>query len=161
MKVSTFLRRRQRGSAVVEMAIIAPMAFLLLIGIIEFSIVFYTTLTMQFAIREGARYAITGRSDKDPATANQQRYLAVVQQIKNNSMGMYDSVNPVISVNGATYASSTAYSANMFGSPGEIVVLRIDCTWKIATPIVAALFPNGQYKFTVATTMMNESFPGG
>ncbi|MET0323104.1 MAG: TadE/TadG family type IV pilus assembly protein [Duganella sp.] len=159
MNAAPYLRRRRaRGSAVVEMALIAPVAFLLLIGIIEFSIIFYTTLTMQFAVREAARYAITGRTDRDPATSNQQRYLAVIQQMKNNSMGMYDSVNPVISINGTTYASSTAYAANMFGSAGEIVVLRVDCTWKIATPIVSALFPNAQYKFTVATTMMNESF---
>jgi Flp pilus assembly protein TadG len=157
MRVPGFLRR-QRGSAVVEMAIIAPIAFLLLIGVIEYSIIFYTTLTMQYAVREGARYAITGRTDKDPATSNQQRYLAVVQAIKTNSMGMYDSVAPVISVNNTTYASSSAYSANMFGSAGDIVVLRLDCTWKLATPLVAAFFPNGEYKFTVAATMQNESF---
>jgi Flp pilus assembly protein TadG len=72
--------RRQRGSAVVEMAIIAPIAFLLLIGVIEYSILFYTTLTMQYAVREGARYAVTGRTDKDPAASNQQRYLAVVSR---------------------------------------------------------------------------------
>ncbi len=152
------LRRRQRGSAVVEMAIIAPIAFLLLIGIIEYSILFFTTLTMQYAVREGARYAITGRTDKDPATANQQRYLAVIQAIKSNSMGMYDTVTPVISVNNTTYASTNAYSANMFGGPGDILVLRLDCTWKLATPLIAAFFPNGQYKFTVAATMQNESY---
>jgi len=38
------------------------------------------------------------------------------------------------------------------------VVLRLDCTWKLATPIVAAFFPNGEYKFTVAATMQNEAF---
>lgn len=150
--------RRQRGSAVVEMAIVAPVAFLLLIGVIEFSILFYTTLTLQYAVREGARYAITGRKDLDPAASNQQRYLAVVQSIKNNAMGMYDSCNPVISVNGTTYASSNAYADNMFGAPGQIVVLRIDCSWKLATPLVSSLFPDGVYKFTVAATMQNESF---
>lgn len=157
MNVPAFLRR-QRGSAVVEMAIIAPIAFLLLIGVIEYSLIFYTTLAMQYAVREGARYAITGRTDMDPATSNQQRYLAVIQQIRNNSMGMYDSVSPVISVNNTTYASSSAYSATMFGSAGDIVVLRLDCTWKLATPLIAALFPNGQYKFSVAATMQNEAF---
>ena len=156
--INPFLRRRQRGSAVVEMAIVAPIAFLLLIAVIEFSILFYTTLTIQYAVREGARYAVTGRKDLDPAANNQQRYLAVIQAIKNNSMGMYDSCNPVISVNGTTYASTNAYSDNMFGSPGEIVVLRIDCSWKLATPLVSSLFPDGQYKFTVAATMQNESF---
>lgn len=160
MKTPNCLRRRRRqgGSAVVEMAIIAPLAFLLLIGVIEYSILFYTTLTMQYAVREGARYGITGRSDLDPATNNQARFRAVIQQIKNNSMGMYDSVSPVYTINGTTYDSASAYGTNMFGGPEEIVVLRVDCTWKLATPLIAALFPNGQYKFTVATTMRNEAF---
>jgi Flp pilus assembly protein TadG len=158
MRVHRFLRRRQSGSAAVEMAIIAPVALLLLVGIIEFSIVFFMTLTMQFAVREGVRYGITGRVDKDPATANQQRYLAVVQAIKDNSMGMYDSLSPVISVNGTTYATANAYSASMFGGPEDIVVLRIDCTWNVSTPLIAAFFSGGKYKFAVAATMRNEAF---
>ncbi len=159
MNAKNLLRRRERGSAVVEMALIAPLVILLLIGIIEMSLVFYTTLTMQYAVREGARYAVTGRVDKDPATANQQRYLAVVQAIKNNSAGLYTKVNPVISVNGTVYASSSAYSSTMFGGPGDIVVIRLDCTWPLATPLIAAFFTGGKYKFAVAATMQNESFP--
>lgn len=159
MTVPRFMRRRQGGSAAVEMAIIAPIALLLMLAIIEFSLIFFVTLSMQYAVREGARYAITGRVDKDPATANQQRYLAVVQAIKNSSMGMYASVNPVISVNGTTYATANAYSASMFGGPDDIVVLRLDCTWPLATPVIAAFFTGGKYKFAVAATMQNESYP--
>ena len=140
------------------MALVAPVAFLLLIAIFEFSLMFYGTLTMQYAVREGARYAITGRTDKDPATANQQRYLAVVQAIKDNSMGLYDSVQPVISVNGTSYASSSAYNASMFGGAGDIVVIRLDCTWTPATPMIAALFSDKKYHFAVAATMQNESY---
>lgn len=158
MNAEKILRRRERGSAVVEMALIAPVAILLLIGIIEFSMVFFATLTMQYAVREGARYGITGRTDLDPATANQQRYLAVIQAIKNNSMGFYEKVNPVISVNGTTYASSSAYSTTMFGGADDIVVLRLDCTWALSTPLISAFFSGGQYKFAVAATMRNESY---
>lgn len=158
MNAEKSLRGRQRGSAVVEMALIAPVAILLLIGIIEFSMVFFATLTMQYAVREGVRYGITGRTDLDPATSNQQRYLAVVQAIKDNSMGFYDKVTPVISVNGTTYASSSAYSATMFGGPDDIVVLRLDCTWALSTPLISAFFSGGKYKFAVAATMRNESY---
>ncbi|NGZ86494.1 TadE/TadG family type IV pilus assembly protein [Duganella aceris] len=159
MRVHRLLRRRQNGSAAVEMAIIAPVAMLLLIGIIEFSIVFFVTLSMQYAVREGARYAITGRVDKDPATANRERYKAVLASIKSNSMGMYDSLSPVITVNGTSYAAPSSYAANMFGGPEDIVVLRIDCTWNLSTPLISAFFPGGKYKFAVAATMRNEDFP--
>ncbi|MRW87494.1 pilus assembly protein [Pseudoduganella sp. FT26W] len=151
MRVPGFLRR-QRGSAVVEMAIVAPVAFLLLIGLIEFSLVFFVTLTMQYAVREGARYAVTGRTDVDPTS----RLKSVMQVIRTNSMGYLDTVCPVFSVNGTV--SSTANAATVLGAPGDIVVLRLDCTWNLATPIVAAVFPSGQYKFAVAATMQNEAF---
>ena len=54
---------------------------------------FWVNLTMQYAVREGARYSITGQSGLDPATLNKQRYLAVIQRIKDSSMGLY----PVVS----------------------------------------------------------------
>lgn len=151
-------RRRARGSTTVEMAFIAPVVLLLMMGIIEFSMVYFSTLTMQYAVREGARYAITGRTDRDPASANQQRYLAVLQTIKDNSMGIYNTVNPTVSVNGKSYASASAYSNNMFGGPGDIVVLRLDCVWPVSTPLISAFFPQGKYAFAVAATMQSETY---
>ncbi|MGF6272556.1 Flp pilus assembly protein TadG [Massilia sp. UYP11] len=43
------------------MAIAAPV-FLLVVAIIEFSTVFLATLTLQHAVHEGSRFAITGDS---------------------------------------------------------------------------------------------------
>lgn len=149
---------RQRGSSVVEMALIAPVLMLLMVGIVEMSLVFFTTLTMQYAVREGARYGVTGRTDKDPNAASQQRYLAIIQRIKESSAGMYDRVNPKFTVNNKSYASAANYSAGMFGGAGEIVVIELECDWPLATPMLAAFFANGKYHFTVAATMLNEEY---
>lgn len=55
---------RQRGATVVEFAIIAPLLFLLLFGIIEFGRVIATYTGVFTAAREGARYAVAvGDSD--------------------------------------------------------------------------------------------------
>ena len=151
-------RRLPRGSATVEMALVAPVVLLLMMGIIEFSLVFFSTLTMQYAVREGARYAITGRIDADPASAGQERYRAVEQVIRANSLGLFTTVNAVVSVNGKSYASSSAYTANMFGGPGDIVVLRLDCAWPVTTPLIRSFFPNGKYSFAVAATMQSEEY---
>lgn len=154
---------RQSGATIVEMAIITPLFLLLLLALVEFGLVFFTTLTMQFAVREGARYAVTGQSNLDPNTANQQRYAAVIQKIRSSSMGLYDGLGedgksgPTISVNGTAYQSS-AYGNAMFGSAGSIVVLQLDCYWKVATPVVSSFFPGGKYHFAVAATMRNEFF---
>lgn len=150
--------RRQRGATVVEMAIIAPVFLLILLSLIELSMMFFATLTMQYAVREGARYAITGQSNLDPATSNQQRYLAVIANIKSNSLGMYDQLAPVISVNGTSYNAST-YSNGMFGAPGAIIVLQLDCYWTVTTPFLSTVFTNRKYHFAVGATMRNEYFP--
>lgn len=140
------------------MAIIAPVFLLILVALIEMSLMFFTTLTMQYAVREGARYAVTGQSNLDPSTGSQQRYAAVIASIRNNSLGMYDKTSPQISVNGTTY-QSTAYNNGMFGAPGAIVVLQLNCQWRVTTPLLSGLFTDGIYRFAVASTMRNEYFP--
>ena len=139
------------------MAFVMPVFLLVLLALVEFGMLFFVTLTMQYAVREGARYAVTGQSNLDPNTASQQRYAAVIAKIRSSSMGMYDKVTPVISVNGTSY-STTNYSNAMFGAAGNIIVLRVDCDWIVTTPLVSRLFPNGKYHFAVAATMRNEAF---
>jgi hypothetical protein len=51
-------RRRTRGQAMVEFALVAPMFFLLLFGIIEAGRFIFYYETLSNATREGARYAI-------------------------------------------------------------------------------------------------------
>lgn len=149
--------RRQSGATLVEMAIIAPVFLLILVAIIELSMMFFATLTMQYAVREGARFAITGQS-ADAGTGTQQRYATVIAKIRDNSVGMYDRMTPEISVNGTKY-SSKSYSNGMFGAAGDVVVLQIDCSWPVTTPLLSSFFPNGAYRFSVAATMRNEMFP--
>ena len=150
--------RRQGGVTAVEMALVAPVLLLLLIGTLEMSLVYFASLSMQFAVREAARYAVTGQVNDDPNTANQQRYLAVLQKLQDSSAGLYSKVSPVIVVNNTTYSTSASYNANMFGKPGDIVVLQVLCTWKLATPVLNLIFPGGVYKFTVGATMQNEQY---
>lgn len=151
-------RRRESGATVVEMALIAPVFLLVLLGLIEFSLIFFATLTMQYAVREGARFAVTGQTTLDATTASQ-RYTAVIQNIKNNSLGFYDKLSPVISVNGTSYANGTSYTSGMFGKAGDLIVLQLDCDWVVTTPLLGAFFSNGKYHFKVAATMRNEAFP--
>ena len=146
---------RQGGASIVEFAIVIPAFLLIMLGIIEMSMMYFADLTMQHAVREGARYAVTGQSNLDPSASNQQRYQAVLQKIKDSSMGMYNKVNPVISVNG-----SSATNASMFGEAGDVVVISIACTWQFSTPIISALFEDGKARFVVAATMRNESYGG-
>ena len=149
-------RDKECGASTVEFAIIAPLLFFLLMAIVEICGLFWVNLTMQYAVREGARYAVTGLSDLDPNPSNDRRYRAVIESIRENSMGLFDKVEPRI--NNISYADPNAYNDDMFGKAGEIFVLRIDCSWPLMTPLLSPFFTDGKYQFSVATTMRNEAF---
>ncbi|MCB0223367.1 MAG: pilus assembly protein, partial [Anaerolineae bacterium] len=53
--------RKQKGQALVELALGLPLLLLLLLGIIEGARVAWAFITVQQAAREAARYAVTGR----------------------------------------------------------------------------------------------------
>lgn len=149
-------RNRERGASAVEFAIIAPLLVLLLTSIVELGVLFWANLTMQYAVREGARYAVTGRSDLDPNQSDQQRHLAVIEAIRSHSMGLFDRVQPRI--NSIRHDAPNEYSAGMFGRAGHTFVLRLDCSWPIMMPILRPFFTDGVYRFSVAATMRNEAF---
>jgi Flp pilus assembly protein TadG len=155
-------RRRQCGVSTVEFAFIAPVLLLLLCAALDFGISMWVNLTMQYAVREGARYAVTGQDNLDPDTSDQQRYLAIIQEIKTSSMGLYNMVNPsyTITINGQaqSYSTQGSYSSGMFGNPGDIIVLQLNCTWPMLTPLLQPFFPGGNYSFSVAATMRNEGY---
>ena len=47
--------RRERGQSLVEFAVLVPLFMLILIGMLEFGLMFNHDLTLQYASREGAR----------------------------------------------------------------------------------------------------------
>ena len=55
--------RRERGQALVEMAITLPLLLLLLMGIMEMGWYFYNQMSVENGSREGARYAIVHAED--------------------------------------------------------------------------------------------------
>jgi Flp pilus assembly protein TadG len=162
MRSSATGQIRARGATVVEFAILAPFLFFLLFVVIELGVMFWVNLTMQFAVREGTRYAVTGQTG-----TGQPRYQAVIEKIRVNSMGLYDKVNPVIVVNGVAQAPGS-YNDAMFGGPDSLIVLQLNCTWPVITPAwrLMAMFEGSTgttdmsagYRFSVAATMRSEAF---
>ena len=53
------LAAAQGGASAAEFAIVFPMFFLLLFGIVEFARLFWSANTLQYAVAQGARYAMT------------------------------------------------------------------------------------------------------
>jgi hypothetical protein len=148
--------RGERGASVVEFALILPLLLLLLMAIVELGVLFWVNMTMQHAVREGARYAITGRKDLDPNENEDERLRAsaILEKIKISSLGLYDSVviEPV------TITDPAGTELPGFGGPGQIVVINLDCSWPLLTPLVRPFFDEGTYNFKVSSAMRNENF---
>ncbi len=155
--------KRDKGSSIVEFALILPVFFLLVFAIIDYGLLYWANLTMQYAVREGTRYAITGQANLDPNASNQQRYLAVVHKMEDSSMGLWQTTKPsiAVSINGGSfsvYGNVASYTPGMFGGQNDIVAIRLDCHWPILSPW-AGTFVNGtKYEFSVGATMRNETY---
>lgn len=151
--------KRQNGNVIIEFAFSAIIFFTLILSICEMGMMFWATLSMQHAAREGARYAITGLTDMDPSPTNPTRYTAVMAKIQEQSIGLYDIVSPAVTVETIDInGNHVPVAGQSFGNPGEIVVITLDCHWPIITPFVKPFFPNGVYDFSVSATMRNEMF---
>jgi Flp pilus assembly protein TadG len=76
----TATRRRQKGSELVEFAFTAVLLFMLLFGIIEFSVVLFDKATITNAGREGARTGILFRPEPRDLAAEDAAIQAAVDE---------------------------------------------------------------------------------
>jgi Flp pilus assembly protein TadG len=71
------LRKRRAGQSLVEFALVVPLLLVLLLGIMEYGWFMRNQLTVSNAAREGARYAVVGRSTSDIISRIQTKAAAV------------------------------------------------------------------------------------
>lgn len=147
----------KKGQTTVEFAFAALVMLALLFAVIDLAVMFYVNLTMQHAIREGARYAITGQSGD--------RRALMLQKIKDCSFGLYDrnalaDKNPRVSVltpsSTESFSNYTGSPVTDTGKPDEIIIVSLTYAWPLLTPTLKPFFNDGRYVFTVRTTMKNE-----
>lgn len=164
--------KNMNGQAIVEFALVAMVFFVMLFAIMDLAIMLYVNLTMQHAVREGTRLAITGQPGSTATGA--QRWDAMKQKIKDSSMGLYDKnlngqKDPVVSIlphdapaSSPVYANFTgtrATATDPTGKPDDIILVKLTYSWRLITPVLRPFFPNGIYTFTVKSTMKNEHYP--
>jgi hypothetical protein len=151
MSPRTWPVRRQRGGTLVEFALVAPLVILLIMAALELAILFWVNLTLQHAVREGARYAVTGQGGA-------LRGQLALQRIVDQSMGLYQRVDPVLSINqGYAPADPAQIAPGMLGAGGALLLLQIDGAWPVASPLLQPWLGT-VYRFRVAATMRNEAF---
>ena len=142
----------RKGQSTIEFALTALLLLTILLSVAELAMMFYVNLTMQHAVRQGTRLAITG----PPGDRRSQ----LVQRIKDSSNGLYDKnalprKDPTVSVLTPTKGFDN-YSVAETGKPGDIIIVSLTYAWPLLTPALKPAFSDGRYTFTVRATMRNE-----
>jgi Flp pilus assembly protein TadG len=89
-------RRWQKGQAAIETALVILPLFFILLALIDVSVAIFIMDTMEYAARQGVRYAIIGNTDS-----------AVQQAVRDNSLGFLASA-PASQITVNYYAINTA-----------------------------------------------------
>jgi Flp pilus assembly protein TadG len=150
------LIRAQSGEAMVEFALVAPLFFLLVFGILDYGRLFYEQETLQYAMRQAGRFAVTGQN------AGTNRVAAIIQVAENAAAGLINSgnINSILITSVDPTPSGNIIQTNNAGMGTEEMTITMVSNLKLITPGIAAFFPNGTYTFTNSVTFRNEPFAG-
>ena len=146
--------RAEEGQSLVEFAIAFMVFIFLIFAVFDFGHLFFVEMDVQNAIQEAARYGSTGNHLPDPSNPgnNLSRVISIINTFESDAMGVQVSNIQVSSLNGGPTSA---------GGPGDMMTITGTVNMPLLTPLIAHLFPNGQFTFTASTTVMNEPFPPG
>jgi len=105
------LKNNQSGLAAVELALIAPIIFLILFGIINYGILLYDKAVLTNAAREGARWASINAVDTacsdNPSTTDPCGIARTYLQGNLITFGLISDVKTIVTFDGANPKCST------------------------------------------------------
>lgn len=125
------LKESESGAVMVEFALVSTFLILLLVGIIEFGMIFNTQLTLQNAAREGARFAAI------PSQLSE----AQIEILINNSATTFQLNSSQISITPATRQR------------GQQVIVTLNYPYQV--PVTFGILPE-TYNLTATAVMMQE-----
>lgn len=151
--------KSQRGQATVEFAFAALIFFTVFLAIVEFSHLFYTKLTLQYALREAGRYAVTGRTEDGLV-----REKAILDVFCKNLIGTGLSCPTGLPDERFGVTCIPAACTEPAGGAGQTVIVTATFDGEFAKPLFTGLFSfipsfsDGTVSFEASTTWKNEPF---
>jgi Flp pilus assembly pilin Flp len=175
------LLRVQDGATVVEFALVSPLFFAFMIGAMEVAVVMFTNVAIEAAVRDGARYGITGNAPE--GTTREERLRQIISErtfglvsptseditmkvYPNfaaagedeafedvNGNGMWDAGEPFTDANGnGVWDGGTPG----MGGAGEVVLYTISYQLPMIGPVVNNLFGVTVLKLSTRIVVRNE-----
>ncbi|MBI9079978.1 MAG: pilus assembly protein [Pseudodesulfovibrio sp.] len=136
MKLQKKNNSRRQGLVSVELAMVLPIAFILIMGIIEMGNMYYSWLTIQKAAQIGTRFAVTGQGDDEGTRLS--------QIIEKTESGMVALRNGSKEINVRSWPDLAAAGDGIDGYPGapcQLAEVSILYKYEPFTPIIGPLLP--------------------
>ncbi len=146
------------GQAMVEVAISLFLLLVLTMAAIDFGYLFSTKVTLQNAIRQAGRYAITGQCiTGGDGSCSQSRYNSIVQTLQSNSLGFLNTSNTSdISI---SCTNNGGGCPNNAGGPGDLITISVAYPYGFLSPLLSPFFPSHAYTIRVSSAFTNWPFP--
>ena len=145
-----------KGTSLIEAAIITPLFLLLTFSIVDFGGLFYAYLALENGVSLASRYGVTGRQLDDPANPgtplNHMETMKLAMRQGTPTLTIPDSAFTF-----AFRSPGGGAWVNGSGGPGDLERISVDYTWTFLTPLVGAFFSNGQINLRVDSAMKNEA----
>jgi PKD repeat protein len=145
-------RRRSRGQSLVEFAIILPIMFVFLAAIIDLGRVFYATVTLNNAAREGAFQAANDPTSYQAGQACDTTTNLVVCRVQ------LESKDSGIAI-AATDISMTCSVSGCPDQAGSTVTVRVSGQFQLVTPLLSIIFGGQTIPMDAQATAQREYLP--
>lgn len=161
----------RKASAAIEFAMIAPVFFILLLGIVENGVIYFASSTLQYATDNAARYVRTGQAQAASLSQAQfrTRICNDIAPLLACNGNLQVDVEAYTGYSSANFATATDASGNLKSSlnnyqPGtacNVVLVRSFYTWNIITPVLSQFLTNmttGKRLISATAAFRNEPF---
>ncbi|MBY0502079.1 MAG: pilus assembly protein [Alphaproteobacteria bacterium] len=150
-----------RGATAVEFALLAPVFFIIFLGIFEIGAVMAVQTTLELAVLEVSRFGRTGS-----VVAGQTAQQTAGSLVSAYSLGLVDSSKVVLTV--TPYSSFSAMplrsqaptnGSQNFGASNQPVLYTLSYKWNYFTPLVGKLLSSAGSTTLISTAViLNEPF---
>ena len=126
----------RRGVSSLEFALVLPFILVMFMGILEFSTMFYSWLTLQKAAQNAARFAATGQGEEEGTRLTQ------TIQIAEDWMESLNNGNKEITISSWPTPNATGSGAEgSAGGPCGLVEVAVVYNYHPYTPFISAMLP--------------------
>jgi Flp pilus assembly protein TadG len=144
----------ERGASMVEFAMLAPVFFLVIFGIVEMALMFQAWASVQHGSELGARYAVVGLSTC--TSGGTDRVSCIISEARKGIGQVQNPASATITVDSWKFPSYSTKTANSAGGECDAVQVTVKYTRSTITPIISAIIPS--VTVTGSQRFINEPF---